>query len=164
MYSRIKVFGHPVHPMLVAYPIMLYTATFVAFLVALLTDDQFPFRFGIVANIAGVAMAALAAIPGFVDWAFGIPKATPARSTGLSHMMLNVVALLLFAANALIHIGKWDDASPDALLAVILSGVGVGFTLAAGFFGWTLVQDHHVGVNLVEEQQRLEPAGGDRTR
>ena len=162
MHTRVKIFGHPVHPMLVAYPIAFYTASLASYAVAFAGDSQLAFRIGIVANVAGVAMAAVAAIPGFIDWAFGIPKATPARSTGLTHMMLNVVALLVFAANALIHLGKWDKSDPDALLALILAAVGVGFTLAAGFFGWTLVQDHHVGVNLSEDQQRLEPAGGER--
>jgi uncharacterized membrane protein len=27
MYSKVKIIGHPIHPMLVAYPIALYTST-----------------------------------------------------------------------------------------------------------------------------------------
>jgi hypothetical protein len=33
MYSKVKLFGHPIHPMLVAYPIAFCTATLVAFII-----------------------------------------------------------------------------------------------------------------------------------
>ena len=33
MYSKIKIFGHPIHPMLVAYPIAFYTSTLVGFII-----------------------------------------------------------------------------------------------------------------------------------
>jgi hypothetical protein len=41
---------------------------------------------------------------------------------------------------------------------VILPLVGVLVTVGAGFYGWTLIQYHHVGVELTPEQSRLEPA------
>jgi len=34
---------------------------------------------------------------------------------------------------------------------------GIGLTLGAGWYGWNLVQKHHVGVSLTPEQERLEP-------
>jgi hypothetical protein len=37
----------------------------------------------------------------------------------------------------------------------VLALVGVGCTVAAGFFGWTMIQTDHVGVDLTPEQQRL---------
>src|SRR5438105_5259172 len=97
MYSKIKLFGHPIHPMLVAYPIAMYTATFVALLIYQLTGEPFWFRFGLVADIAGVLMALLTAIPGFLDWLLGIPGGTQAKGAGLTHMLLNVVALVVLA-------------------------------------------------------------------
>ncbi|MCA1555029.1 MAG: hypothetical protein LC737_11710 [Chloroflexi bacterium] len=33
-------------------------------------------------------------------------------------------------------------------------------TVGAGFFGWTLIQNHHVGVEPTPEQQGLEPDDG----
>ncbi|MFN2544753.1 MAG: DUF2231 domain-containing protein [Actinomycetota bacterium] len=130
MFSRIKIFGHPVHPMVVAYPIAFYTATLVAFVVFAANDSLLTFRIAVVANVAGVAMALVAAVPGFLDWLLGIPRATPARATGLYHMLLNVSALVLFAINALVHLGQWNDASPDKALGIVLSGLGVGLTVA----------------------------------
>src|SRR6185436_4006263 len=77
MYSKAKVLGHPVHPMLVSFPIAFYTATLIAYGVYAATDNRFWFQLGVVANFAGVVTALAAAIPGFIDWAFGIPAGHP---------------------------------------------------------------------------------------
>jgi uncharacterized membrane protein len=146
--------------MLIAYPIAFYTGTLVAFAWYWATSDLLAFHIAVVANVAGVVMAAVAALPGFVDWLLGIPKGTQARKDGLVHMVLNVLALAVFAVDAVVHLAQWSDANPDAALGTILAGVGVLLTLGAGFYGWTLIQDHHVGVKLTKEQERLEPAAG----
>lgn len=158
MYSKIKILGHPIHPVLVAYPIALYTATLVAYIVYAANKDPFFFKAAVAANIAGIVMAALAALPGFIDWAVGIPGGTPAKRHGLTHMLLNVTALVLFVVNALVHTGDWKNPSGETS-GIILSLLGVLCTVAAGFFGWTLIQTDHVGVELSPEQERLERGG-----
>jgi len=158
MYSKVKIFGHPIHPMVVAYPIALYTSTFVALLLYQITGDALWFRVGLIANIAGVVMALVAAVPGFLDWALGIPGGTRAKGAGLTHMLLNVSALIVFALNALMLAGQWAVTQPSAGIGVILALVGLVLTVGAGFFGWTLIQKHHVGVELTPEQARLEPS------
>ena len=159
MYSKIKLLGHPLHPMLVAYPIALYTATLVAFIISAARGDPFWFRVAVVANIGGVIMAALAAVPGFVDWAMGIPNDSPAKGHGLRHMLLNVIALVLFIINAVVHASQWNAAHPDKAWGIVLAVVGVLCTVGAGFFGWTMIQDDHVGIALSPEQERLERSG-----
>ena len=159
MYSKLKLFGHPIHLMLVAYPIALYTATLVAFIIAAARGDMFWFRVAVVANIGGVIMAAVTALPGFVDWAMGIPNDSPAKGRGLRHMLLNVIALVVFIINAAVHASQWYSAHPDQAWGIVLSVVGVLCTVAAGFFGWTMIQTDHVGIELSPEQARLEQAG-----
>jgi uncharacterized membrane protein len=158
VYSRIKLFGHPIHPMLVAYPIAFYTSTLVGFIIYAVTDDHFWLRLTIAANTAGVVMALLAAIPGFIDWAMGIPRGSRAKTHGLRHMVLNVASLVLFAITLILYLGDWSGPSdPSPALGIILAGVGVLLTIAAGFHGWVLIQDDHVGVRLTLEQELLEP-------
>ncbi|HEV2458676.1 MAG TPA: DUF2231 domain-containing protein, partial [Ktedonobacterales bacterium] len=94
MYSRLKIFGHPIHPMLVAHPIALYTSTLVAYLIYVVGHDTFWFNVAVVVNIGAIIMAAVTALPGFLDWAIGIPNASPAKAHGLNHMLLNVAALI----------------------------------------------------------------------
>ncbi|HJP65714.1 MAG TPA: DUF2231 domain-containing protein, partial [Actinomycetota bacterium] len=116
------------------------------------TSDHFWLKLTIAVNLAGVAMAVVAALPGFLDWLLGIPRGTPTSRTGLIHMSLNVTALVLFLVTLLAYIGDWNATTASgAALGIILSAIGVGVTVAAGFFGWSLVQDHHVGVRTGRE-------------
>lgn len=157
MYTKAKLFGHPIHPMLIAFPVAFYTSTLVLFIVYAATRDVFWCRVATVANWAGVVMGATAAVPGFIDWATGIPRGTEAKNTGLQHMALNASALVLFLINAIIYANRWNHLLPNANAGIVLSLLGIGLTLPAGFLGWKLVQDHHVGIHLTAEQERLEP-------
>jgi len=147
MYSKAKIGGHPIHPMLIAYPVAFYTAALVCYIVYSLNEDTFWFKVAVVANIAGAIMAAVAALPGFIDWLF-IPNDSRAKNTGLFHMLCNVVALVCFAVAAWLECPKWDNPNPTLGIAIPLTAVGFLLTLIAGFLGWTLVQKHHVGVDL----------------
>jgi uncharacterized membrane protein len=152
-YSRVTLAGHPVHPMLVGFPVAFYTATFVGFVIFATTGDPFWYRVAYVANVAGVVMAVVAAIPGFLDWTHGIPERTEAKRDGAIHMMFNVAALLMFTINLTVGAGGWHQADPGTALAfvpIVLSFLGVVFTLCAGWFGWRMVQTHHVGVQMSE--------------
>jgi len=147
MYSKIKILGHPIHPMLIAFPVAFYTGSLASFIAYNSNNDIFWFKAGYVANVAGVIMALVAAIPGFIDWLY-IPSESKAKKTGVFHLICNVVALLLFAINLWMLKGEWNDTNPGVGAALILTGAGFVITIIAGFLGWTLVQKHHVGVDM----------------
>jgi len=148
MESKANILGHPIHPMLVGFPVAFYLATLIAYVIYALTGSTFAFRVGVTANVAGVANAAIAAVPGFIDWAFAIPKGHPAKAIGLEHMILNVSALVLFGIDAFMQVAHWNDAAPDSFAAIALASVGSVLTFAAGYLGWKMVQMHHVGVDV----------------
>lgn len=158
METKANLNGHPIHPMIVAFPITFYTVSLIAFAVFnWVNKDPFWYRLGHFCTLAGIAMAILAAIPGLLDWSV-IPKNTSARVRGLLHASLNVAALLIFAVSALIQRGSWDQV-PDKVGAPFwLSLVGVILTMAAGYQGWEMIATHKMGVHLTAEQERLEPA------
>jgi uncharacterized membrane protein len=156
MESRFRLFGHPIHPMVVAYPVAFYTGTLAAYIVYGANADRFWLKLAIALNLAGVGMAVVAALPGFVDWLFAIPGRHPAKRTGLIHAGFNVIALALFAIALAVYLPKWNTGSPSADEGIILAGVGVFFTILAGFQGWTLVQDHHVGVKTAQGSRQPE--------
>jgi uncharacterized membrane protein len=154
-YSRARIAGHPIHPMLVAFPITFYTSTLVGFIVYAVTGNVFWWSVALWANFAGVIMAIVAALPGFIDWATGIPRKTAAKRDGAIHMALNVTVLLLFIINLIVQGSPWvyptaTTTLPDPLWGILLSGTGVLLTLVAGALGWRLVQTHHVGIVLDE--------------
>jgi uncharacterized membrane protein len=164
MYSKAKILGHPIHPMLVGFPVAFYTATLLTYVTYAVTGNPFWFQVGVVANIAGVVSAAAAAIPGFIDWAFGIPNQHPAKTTGLEHMLLNAGALVFFGVNAYLQYGQWNEPNPAYRAAIALAAVGMGFVLAAGFLGWKLVQSYHVGVDMTGEEERSFKEVSSRAR
>ena len=157
MYSKVKIGRHPVHPMLVSFPVALYTVTLACFVAYAVGASTFWFQVGLYANLAGVVCAVIAAVPGLIDWALGIPSGTRAKATGLVHMLFNVAALLAFALNLVLEWPQRLDPRPPLGAWLILPALGWVLTGAAGFFGWKLVQTHHVGVDLTPDQERLEP-------
>jgi uncharacterized membrane protein len=163
LYSRATIGGHPLHAMLVAFPVALYTSSFATFCVYLATRDPFWWKTALIANAAGVVMALVAAVPGFIDWARGIPKDTAAKKTGAQHMVLNLSALAFFAANLFVQrhtFGAYTEETGAPIAAALLTGAGLAITLAAGWLGWRLVQTHHVGIKMSDAQLRHETTPG----
>ncbi|HEY5950081.1 MAG TPA: DUF2231 domain-containing protein [Kofleriaceae bacterium] len=151
--SKARIAGHPIHPMLIAFPVALYVATVVTLLVFVGTADPFWYRVALYANVGGVVMAAVAAIPGLIDL-LSLPRHSHARVTGIRHAAFNILSLTLFVISGVL---LYRNAGSDFTLAnrtyeldvtapLALSILGVLSTLAAGWLGWTLVQTHHVGI------------------
>ena len=143
MESRAKLFGHPIHPMLIPFPLGLL-ATSVAFdAVRLLTDDG---KWAEVAHwmVAAGVVGGLAAVPfGLVDW-LAIPAGARAKSVGLWHGAGNLVVVVLFAENWLL---RRDAPRHSDGLALVLSLVGVGLVVVTGWLGGELVDRLGVGVD-----------------
>ncbi|HEY3801032.1 MAG TPA: DUF2231 domain-containing protein [Kofleriaceae bacterium] len=158
MLTKARIAGHPIHPMLIAFPVALYTSTAVALIVFGGTHDPFWFRAAFWANLAAIVMGAVAAIPGAIDL-FTLPEHTMARRTGYIHATLNVTALVLFViSDVLIGHRLYAGALAEYGAPLVLSLCGVAATVGAGALGWTLVQTHHVGVTPTEEPIADRPA------
>jgi uncharacterized membrane protein len=143
MESKIKVAGHPLHPILIVFPLGLL-ATAVAFDIAALvtsSNDWFHISFWIMA--AGILGGLLAALPGLIDWA-AIPNNTRAKAIGLWHGGGNVVVLVLFAISWLVRRAGAEVPSAGAL---VLSFAGLLLALVTGWLGGELVDRLGVGVD-----------------
>lgn len=164
MYSKAKIAGHPIHPMLVGFPIALYTATVACLFAYAGTADVFWFRAALTANVAGLVMAALAIIPGAIDL-FSLPSGSSVRTAGYAHAGFNVAANVLFLIDAVVLWRAWDNrALVDGHYAVqviaplVIGIVGLLTLVVAGALGWTLVQTHHVGVDMGAAMERPVPS------
>lgn len=152
MYSKARIAGHPVHPMLVAFPIAFYTTTVATLLAYVGTHEAFWYRVAMVANLAGIVTALAAVIPGAIDL-FSLPKPSRARSAGLKHAGLNLLSTGLFAVTAALLYRGWTDRVMvdgeylfEATIPLAMGVVAWVSMVMAGSIGWTLVQTHHVGV------------------
>jgi uncharacterized membrane protein len=144
MESKTKLFGHPIHPMLVVFPLGLL-ATAVVFDILYLTtaNPAFPtVSFYMIA--AGVIGGLLAAIFGFIDW-LGLPSNSRARSLGAWHGIGNFVIVVLFAVSWLLRRGN-PNFVPDSLSS-ILAFAGVGLALITWWIGGELVYRLGVAVD-----------------
>jgi uncharacterized membrane protein len=152
MYSKARVAGHPIHPMLVAFPIAFYTATVAMLLAYVGTLEAFWYRVAMIANIAGIITAAIAVIPGAIDL-YALPATSRARAAGLKHAGFNLLATALFGVTALLLYTGWSHRTMvdgeylfDATIPLAMSVVAWVSMVIAGSLGWTLVQTHHVGI------------------
>jgi uncharacterized membrane protein len=169
MESRVKLAGHPVHPMLIVFPLgLLYTA--VAFDIIYLVTSAM--RWTEVAYYmigAGVIGGLTAAIPGWVDWA-AIPARTRAKRVGLAHGVGNVIVLGLFALSWML---RRPDPSQPPTGAIVAGVLGVVLISATAWLGGELVERLGVGVddganldapNSLSEQPATPQAGAGDPR
>jgi uncharacterized membrane protein len=138
--STAKIGTHPIHPMLIPFPIVCFILTFVC--------DILYVRGHIgAANasnwllIIGLVMAALAAVAGLTDF-FGDKRIQGADA--IKHMLANVTAVVLELVNLVLRFNN-----PDAITStgVYISGVVVLILLYSGWKGGDLVYRHGIGVH-----------------
>jgi uncharacterized membrane protein len=141
---KLKLFGHPVHPMLVVFPLGLF-AVAVVFDVLYITSGNRAFptvSYYMIA--AGILGGLLAAVFGAIDW-LGLPSNSRARNIGLWHGIGNFIIVVLFAFSWLLRGGN-PDLIPSGT-ALTLSFAGVLLALVTGWIGGELVYRLGVGVD-----------------
>lgn len=158
MESRVKALGHPVHPMLVMFPLgLLVTAVAFDFIDLVGGPDVL----GEVAfwNITvGLAVGLLAAVAGLIDW-LAIPRDTRAKRVGALHGLLNLGLVVVFAIVWLIRLGADGRDAGTALFIVELLALGAGGVSA--WLGGELVDRLGVGV---DDEANLNAPSSLRTR
>jgi len=144
MESRVKLFGHPVHPMLVVFPLGLLATAVIFDLLYLIFDNRLLPTASYYMIAAGVLGGLLAAIFGFIDW-LALPNASRAKNIGLWHGIGNVVIVLLFTGSWLLRRDNVDFV-PDSP-ALVLSFAGTALALITAWIGGELVYRLGVGVD-----------------
>lgn len=143
MESHAKAAGHPIHQMLVMFPLGLLPTAVIFELIGFAVDDPIWPTMAHYMIAAGILTGLVAAVPGLVDW-LAIPRGTRAKRIGLLHAGGNVVVLLLFVASWYLRRGTIAD--PPAL-ATALAIVGVALAGVTGWLGGELVDRLGVGVD-----------------
>lgn len=141
--STAQIAGHPIHPMLIPFPIAFFVSTFVADLVFLRTGETGWATAATYLLAAGLVMAALAAVAGVIDF-LGDNRIRKLGDAWM-HMVGNVIAVLLEAVNLYLRYTGGSDAVAPA--GVVLSGVVVAILLFTGWKGWEMVYRHRVGIS-----------------
>ena len=157
-----KPLQHPIHPMLVHFPIGLFLLSFLLDLASLASSSVPNLVRGSFYAIAFGLAASLLAVPtGLVDWS-GIKKEKPAWKIGLYHLALNVVVTALFAINLGLRLHDFRDASIVATAPLTLSIWGTAILIVSAYVGGRMT--YHYGISVArmskDEWREIAAAGG----
>jgi uncharacterized membrane protein len=147
--SSVNIFGHPIHPIIVMFPIAFLSAAAGTDLGYWLTKSDFWSQVSLWLIGAGLASAGAAAIIGMADF-MNIPRVRKRRA-GWVHMILNVGVLVLTLANFALRYNSPEGAILP--LGIILSWTVATLLLVSGWYGGELMFRHKVGIIGSDETQ-----------
>ncbi|MEN3349959.1 MAG: hypothetical protein V7632_3594 [Bradyrhizobium sp.] len=140
--STARVAMHPIHPMLVPFPIACFVGALVTDIAYWATAEMMWADFSAWLLFAGLIMGGLAAIAGLIDFLGN--RLIRSLAHAWYHMAGNIVVMLLALFNAFVHSRDgWTSVVPTGL---ILSALTVLVMLFTGWLGWAMVYRHRVGV------------------
>jgi uncharacterized membrane protein len=151
MSTPASVAKHPLHPMVVVFPIGLWIFSLISDFVFLLGGDARWNDVAFYTMAGGLIGALLAAAPGLIDmFSISDPKV---GKIARNHMVFNLIAVAIFGLSFYLRL----DHTPGAALPVVLSVAGVLLIAVSGWLGGEMVYVHGIGV-----QQSAGTAGQRR--
>ena len=145
MKSKASIKGHPIHPILIAFPVAFFTGTLIFDILALVLDKPVFWQTGYYLEIAGVISGLVAAMPGTIDYFFTVPPKSSARKRAATHGILNVLLVIIFFIAWLIR--RHEDASVMVIIA--LEVIGLILLTITGWMGGTLITRNQISVNIM---------------
>jgi uncharacterized membrane protein len=158
MESKVKLLGHPVHPMLIVLPLGLLSSAVIFDIVHLVSGQDVFSTIAFWDMGLGIVGGLLAAVFGLIDW-LNIPGGTRAKRIGLFHGGGNVVVVTLFAVSWLIRLAG-ENYDPGAV-AYIFSFAGVALAAVTAWLGGELVDRLGVGVDTGANLDAPNSLGGE---
>lgn len=140
--SKAAIRGHPIHPMLVPFPIALLALVPVTDILYIATGSYFWARCSYYLLWAGIVTAAVAAFAGLTDF-WSIDRVRKHRAAWL-HLGANVALSGLALVNVLL---RTNDVTANIVPSgLILSLVGLMLLAVGGWYGGELAYRHKIGV------------------
>ncbi|HWG91195.1 MAG TPA: DUF2231 domain-containing protein [Candidatus Thermoplasmatota archaeon] len=161
MRTRAQVMGHPLHPMLVMFPLALIPLALVFDIVYLVRQEALWWTISFWMLLSGVVGGVVATIPGLIDYTT-IGRDHPARRVATQHMVSGFALLALAAVSLFLR--DFGQAPPSVnpwIPVVLLIGANAVAGLQ-GYWGGELVYRHAVGVNPRVAGEEQTPAPGQR--
>jgi nitrite reductase/ring-hydroxylating ferredoxin subunit/uncharacterized membrane protein len=143
MRSRASIKGHPVHAILVSFPIALLSSTLLLDVIAFFSNEQSFAPAAVYTGAGGIIFALLAAIPGIIDYRYSVPPDSSAKKRATRHGLTNTVMVLIFS------LALYLKLKTEAGLPVIIALETIGTILIgiAGWMGGTLMVRNQIGID-----------------
>ena len=161
MRTKASIKGHPIHAMIIPFPLAFLTGAWGFGLAGAISGRRELTTVSRYLIPTGIAAGLLAAVPGLVDYLASVPSASSAKSRARNHALLNTSALALFTSGWLT--GRTAE---RRVLPLVLQSLGAAAISFGGWLGGTLVVRNQIGVDhryadagqWREESSRLPPA------
>jgi uncharacterized membrane protein len=140
--STASIGGHPIHAMLVQFPIVCFVGAFITDIVYWRSMSFIWETFSVWLLTAGLGGAGLAVVTGLID--FVADHRIRQLRSGWIHALGNGLVIALSIINVLVH--SRDGYTAVVPTGIILSGVVVLIMMITGWMGGELVYRHPVGV------------------
>ncbi len=144
-HSTAQIAGHPIHPMLVQFPIVCFILTFVLDILYVRGNTGVAEASNWLL-VVGLVMGALAAVTGLTDF---LGDKRIQGSDAVKHMLANVTAVILEIINLVL---RWNNPDFIGSTGVYISGVVVLILIYSGWKGGDLVFRHGIGVQDTSNQ------------
>lgn len=140
--SSVAIAGHPLHPLIVTFPIAFLSSAPLADIAFGLTKDPFWAQAAFWLLLGGFLTSLVAAATGLMDF-FKVERVRK-RSAGWAHMVLNIASMLLTVVNLALRWGNPTGAIyPTGVIISSLVAILLGLS---GWYGAELVYRHKVAV------------------
>lgn len=144
MRSKAHIRSHPLHPILIPFPIAFFTGTLLFDVAGILLSKPDLLRTAHLLNGCGIATAILAAIPGIIDFIYTVPPQSSAKKRAAKHGAINLTTLLIFIVVFIYR----QDSETERYIVIGLDALGVTLMMTAGWMGGTLVHRNQIGVDI----------------
>lgn len=141
--SRAAIAGHPIHPIMIHFPVAALIGVIGSDLGYVFTSDPFWARVGLWLAGVGALGGWTASVAGAVDL-FSVRQIRN-MITAWCHALLAIMMLSLASLNWIQRVNAVDAIYPWGLYLSLLTGFFIAIT---GIFGGQLVYEHAVGVNV----------------
>lgn len=151
--SKMAIKGHPLHPMLIHFPVAALIALVATDIAWWLTGDGFWAR-------AGLWLAGVGAAGGWISGLVGLLDLTLVYRirrliAAWCHAIMAVMLLSLASLNWLLRLGD-----PEAMIlpwGLYVSLLSAGMISITGYLGGQLVYEYGVGVDLEQPERSVRP-------
>ena len=144
MRSKAVALGHPLHPMLIPFPIAFLAGATLFDIAGYIQESPAWWTTGGHLALAGIATALLAAIPGLLDYLHTVPPMSSGKTRATKHMLTMLTVVALFA------LASWLRGGVTMRPGVMVLGlelIGLGLLGAGGYMGGTLVTRNLIGID-----------------
>jgi uncharacterized membrane protein/nitrite reductase/ring-hydroxylating ferredoxin subunit len=143
MRSKANFKTHPIHPMLVPFPIAFFTGSLLFDIIGWTTSNEKLWQTGYYLQGAGIIFGILTAIPGLIDFLYTVPPKSTGKKRAAKHGLLNTTVLLIFSANFFCRM----NTTISPVITLVLDVVGFILLSIAGWLGGTLVYRNQIGID-----------------